>query len=90
MPGSLETDELGNVFEVLSEDELIAFGHHRHITHTVFEETLAPLRVIEHVDGDEFDLFARKKLFRPETATSSGLREQDEGIKRGIHGRAIP
>jgi hypothetical protein len=36
------------------------------------------LRIVQYVDGDEIDFFARKKLFRPETAASPRLGEEDE------------
>jgi hypothetical protein len=32
------------------------------------------------------DAFARKKLFRPQTAASARLREEDELFRDGVHG----
>jgi hypothetical protein len=39
---------------------------------------LAALRIVQDIDGDEINFFARKKLFRPETAASPGLGKEDE------------
>jgi hypothetical protein len=76
--GALEADELGDVLEVLSEHELLALGDDRDIAHAELEQALAARRVVQHINGDEIDLFTRKKLFRPETAASPGLGKQDE------------
>jgi len=76
--GTLEADELGYVFQVLSEDKLLALGNDRDIAHTEFEQAFAARRIVQDINGDEIDFFARKKLFRPETATSPRLGKQDE------------
>ena len=77
-PVPCEADELGDVLEVLPEDELLALGDDRHIAHAVGEQPFAAAGVIEDVDGDEVDLLFRKKLFRSEAAASPGLGEEDE------------
>jgi hypothetical protein len=76
--GALQADELGNIFEILSEDELITLGDHGNIAYTEFEQAFAASRVVQDINGDEIDFFARKKLFRPETAASPRLGKQDE------------
>jgi glutathione S-transferase len=76
--GALEADELGDILEVLSEHELFALGDDGNIAHAELEQALAASRIIQYINGDEIDLFARKKLFRPETAASPRLGEQDE------------
>lgn len=83
--GAVQAYELGHVLEILSEDKLAAFRDDRHITHAQFEQLLTPLRVVQHIDGDEVDVFSRKKLFRPETAASPGLGEEDEFFGEGSH-----
>jgi hypothetical protein len=62
----------------LSEYKLIALGNNRDIAHAELEQAFAAVRVIQDINGDEIDFFARKKLFRPETATSSRLGKQNE------------
>ena len=78
MTGALEADELGDIFEVLSEDELIALGDNGNIAYAELEQAFAAGRVVQDINGDEVDFFARKKLFRPETAASPRLGKQDE------------
>ena len=78
MPGALKADELGDIFEVLSEDELIALGDNGNIAYAELEQAFTAGRVVQDINGDEIDFFARKKLFRPETAASSRLGKQDE------------
>jgi hypothetical protein len=76
--GALEANELGNVFQILTEDELFTLGNNRDITHAKLEQTFATCRIVQNINGDEVDFFARKKLFRPETAASPRLGKQDE------------
>jgi hypothetical protein len=83
--GTLQADKLGNVFQILPEDECITFGHHRNITHAELQQPFASTGVVEHVDGFEVDAFARKKLFRPETAASARLREENEFLSDRVH-----
>jgi hypothetical protein len=82
--GAGETDELGDVFQVLPEDEILASGDDGNVADTVGQQAVTARRVVEDVDGYEVDLFARKKLFRPETAASPRLGEEDElfGVRR--------
>jgi hypothetical protein len=42
------------------------------------EQALATGRIVQDINGDEINFFARKKLFRPETAASPRLGKQDE------------
>jgi hypothetical protein len=87
--GPLETDEFRDVFEILAEDIVLAFGNDRNVAYAELEQTLASTCVVEHVDVLVVDAFTRKKLFRPETATSSRLREQYEFFCDGVH-RLVP
>lgn len=80
MPGAVQADEFSDVFEVLPENELLTFGHDRHIAHAEREQLFTPARVVQYVDRDEIDAFFRKKLFRSEAAASPGLGEQDEFV----------
>ena len=76
--GALQADEFGDVFQILAKDELLAFGYDRYIAYAELEQAFAAIRVVEYVNGDEIYFFARKKLFRPETAASPRLGKQDE------------
>jgi len=44
-----------------------------------------PAGIIRNVDDDVINFLARKKLFRPETAASPRLQEQDEFFVDGAH-----
>jgi hypothetical protein len=85
MTGALQADELGDVFEILSEDEVLAFCDDGHVAHTELEQSLAPACVVQNVDMLVIDAFARKKLFRPKTAASPRLSEQNEFLGDGVH-----
>jgi hypothetical protein len=81
----LQSHEFGDVLQVLAENVAIAFRYDRHVAHPELEQLGAASGVIQHVNGDEIDVFARKKLFRPQAAASPGLREQDELLGRDVH-----
>jgi len=66
---------------------LFASGDYRHIAHAVLEQALTTLRVVQYVDGNKINFFARKKLFRPETAASPGLGKEYELFGGGAHVR---
>jgi hypothetical protein len=76
--GALKADKFGNIFQILTEDELIALGNNRDIAHTELEQAFATCRIVQDINGDEIDFFARKKLFRPETTASPRLGKQNE------------
>jgi len=78
MAGALEADKLGDIFQVLPEYELIALGNHRNIAYDELEQAFASSRIVQDINGDEINFFARKKLFRPETAASPRLGKQNE------------
>ncbi len=78
MAGTLQADKFRNVFQVLTEDKLLALGNDGNITYTELEQAFTALWIVQYVDGDEIYFFARKKLFRPETAASPRLGEEDE------------
>jgi hypothetical protein len=83
---ALEPDELRDILEILAKDELLALRNDRHISNAQLEKTFASSGVVEHVNRFEVDAFARKKLFRPQTAASARLREKNEIVGDGIHG----
>jgi hypothetical protein len=85
VPGSLEAYEFSDILQILSEYELLAFGHDRHVAHAELQQPLATARVIEDVDMLVVNAFSRKKLFRTETTASPGLREQGESVCDGVH-----
>ena len=51
--GALQADELGDVFEILSEDKLFAARHHRHVAHAVCQQFFFSARIVKDVDRDE-------------------------------------
>jgi hypothetical protein len=76
--GALQPDEFGNVLQVLAKDKLFALGDDRDVAYAELEQSFAALRIVQYINGDEINFFARKKLFRPETAASPGLGEKYE------------
>ena len=64
MPAALQTDELGDIFEILAKNIVCAFCEHGHGAYTEAEEPLPSGGIVDHVDGDKCNFFARKKLFR--------------------------
>jgi hypothetical protein len=87
MSGTLQADELGNIFQILSEYKLIAARNHGHVAHAVGKQFLFATGIVEYVDCDEVDIFFRKKLFRSETAASAGLRKEYEFVGDVVHER---
>ncbi len=83
MTGTLQADKFGDVFKILSEDELPTFCNYRYIAYAELQQAFATLWIVQYVDGNKINFFARKKLFRPEAAASPGLGEQDELIRSG-------
>ena len=78
MAGALQSDELGNVLETLRKHVLLAERDDRDGSQPQSKQLIAAASIVGHVDGYEIDAFFRKKLFRSEAATSSGLGEEDE------------
>jgi len=76
--GALEADEFGHVFQILAKYELLALGNNRDIAHAELEQAFATRRIVQDINGNEIDFFARKKLFRPETTASPRLGKQNE------------
>ena len=64
MSAALQADELGDVFHVLAEDILVAFGQNRHGARAQFAQPLQRRWIVQDIEGDEVDAFFRKKLFR--------------------------
>jgi hypothetical protein len=85
MTGALQPDELGDIFEVLAKDVLLAPGHHGHVAHAEGEQPFPSPGIVQDVHGFEVDAFARKKLFRPETGASAGLGEKYEFVCDATH-----
>jgi hypothetical protein len=72
----IDSDELRERVEHLTEREFGAFREHRHRADAVLlYHVLARAGGIEDVDDGEVQTAFRKKLFRSKAATSSGLRE---------------
>jgi hypothetical protein len=78
--GALQADELGDVFQVLSEDVILALRYHRHVAHAQRQQPLAAAGVVRDVDDLVIYLLFRKKLFRSEAATSPRLQEENESV----------
>jgi hypothetical protein len=87
MSRPLHTNELGDVFEVLTEDVLTAFFKHRHGANAEGQQLRLSARVVDDVNGDEVNALLRKKLFRSQATASTGLCEQDKFISDTFHGR---
>ena len=86
MAGALQSDELGDVLEVLAENVLIASREHRHGAHAEFEQLLLSGRVVHYVNRDEVNALFRKKLFRSQATASTRLGEQDKFVSGVFHG----
>jgi hypothetical protein len=82
---TLQTDEFRDVFEVLTENEVIAFGYDRNVAYAELQQAVASASVVQDVQGFEIDAFTRKKLFRPETTASARLREENEFLCDRVH-----
>jgi hypothetical protein len=82
---TLQTDEFRDVFEVLTENEVIAFGYDRNVAYAELQQAVASAGVVQDVHGFEIDAFTRKKLFRPQTAASARLSEKREFFRDGVH-----
>ena len=78
MAGALQPDEFGHILEVLRKDILLTQRDHRDRPHAERKKLVAAASVVSDVDCVERDAFFRKKLFRSEAATSTGLGEEDE------------
>jgi hypothetical protein len=83
--GALQADELGYIFEILSEHISVATRHDRHVTDAIRQQFFTAADVVQNVNGDEVDIFFRKKLFRFEARTSPRLGEQQELVGDGVH-----
>src|SRR5262245_38561848 len=87
MAGALQPDELGDVFEVLTENVLAVSREYRHGANAELEHVLLSLRIVHHVHRGEVNAFLRKKLFRPKTTASTRLGEQGQFISDALHDR---
>jgi hypothetical protein len=76
--GALQTDELGDILEVLAEDVLFAFCEYGYRARAELEQLLSSVRIVQYVQRDEANAFFRKKLFRSQATASTGLGEKDE------------
>jgi hypothetical protein len=82
---ALQADELGNIFEILTENVLVSPGQHGHAARAESQELLLTRWIVQHIDGNEVDALLRKKLFRSKAAASAGLSEQNERISDIFH-----
>lgn len=87
MPAALQTDELGDVFQVLTEDILIAFGQDGHGASAELGQPLLGRGIVQYVERGEMDAFFRKKLFRSQATASTGLGEKNKFVAGAFHGR---
>ncbi len=87
VPGTLQADKLGNVFEVLAENVLFTARQYRHGVHTEFEQLLFSRRIVHDVNRDKVNAFFRKKLFRSQATASTRLGEQDKIVSDALHDR---
>ena len=87
MPAALQADELGDIFQVLAKDELIAARQHRHGANAEFAQPLQCRWIVQNIERDEVDAFFRKKLFRSQATASTGLGEKHELIAGVFHSR---
>lgn len=85
MPGAVETDELRHVFQALRQGVGAAFGDYGHIAQAEFQQAFTAAGIVDYVDRFESYAFARKKLFRPETAASAGLGEKNKTLGGFFH-----
>jgi hypothetical protein len=85
MAGALQSDELGDVLEVLAENVLSASRQYRHGANPELEQLIFSRRIVHHVNRDEVNALLRKKLFRPQATASTRLSEQDEFVGRVFH-----
>jgi hypothetical protein len=83
---TLQTDELSDVFQVLTEDILIAIGQDRHGASAEFGQPLLGGRIVQYIERGEADSFSRKKLFRSEAAASAGLGVENKLVSGFFHG----
>lgn len=89
VPAALQADEFSDIFHILAEDELAAFGQHRHTLRAEAEQLLPSRGVVQNIEGGKVYAFFRKKLFRPEAAASTGLGEQDEFVIGNFHNHVL-
>ena len=68
-------NEFGDVFEALAKHEYTAARDDGQIAESKCEQAIASARRVDDVNCFEVDAFSRKKLFRPQTATSARLGE---------------
>ena len=73
---ALQTDELGNIFEILTENILISLRQHWHAACAESRKVLLTLRVVQHINRNEANALLRKKLFRSKATASTGLGKQ--------------
>ena len=85
MTAALQADELGNIFEILTENVLVSLGQHGHTARAQAQESLLAFPVVQNVEGDEAYALLRKKLFRSKTAASARLGKQNEIISDIFH-----
>ena len=64
MPAALQADELGDIFQVLAKDVLIALRQNRDGASAQFAEPLLCRWIVQYIERDEVNAFFRKKLFR--------------------------
>jgi hypothetical protein len=89
MPAALQADELGDIFQVLAKDVLIALRQNRYGAGAQFFQPLLCRWIVQDIERDEVDAFFRKKLFRSQATASTGLGEKSEFIADVFHSRIV-
>src|SRR5262245_47590738 len=87
MAGALQSDELGDVLEVLAKNVFAVSREYRHAAHAELEQLLFSHRIVHHVNRGEVNAFLRKKLFRPQATASTRLGKQGQFISDALHDR---
>ena len=64
MPAALQADELGDIFQVLAKDVLIALRQNWHGASAQFAQSRLCRWLVQYIKRDEVNAFFRKKLFR--------------------------
>jgi len=85
MTAALQTDELGDVFQVLAKNILVAIGQNRDGSSAELEQPRFRRGVVQYVEGGEVDAFFRKKLFRSQATASTRLGEENQVVAGVFH-----
>jgi hypothetical protein len=85
MAAALQADKLGDVFQVLAKNILLAIGQNRNRARTEFDQPPCRDRIVQDIEGGEGYAFFRKKLFRSQATASPGLGEENKCVVGVFH-----